>query len=66
MKARKTRTKGDITQVGLEKRYDDKDFCHPFVILPHASDVQEVHLLESQRIYGLNSPLKLRGPTKIS
>lgn len=46
MKARKTRTKGDITQVGLKKRYIDVDFCH----LCHVSNVQEVHLLESQRI----------------
>lgn len=46
MKARETRTKGDITQVGLEKEYKDIDFCH----LCHVSDVQEVHLVESQRI----------------
>lgn len=26
------------------------DFCHPCVILPHVSDVQEVHLLNYQSI----------------
>lgn len=67
MKARKMRTKEDIKQIGLEKRYDDKHFAIP-VSSSHVFNIQEVHLLESQKNYGLNcqnSPLELWWPTKM-